>query len=263
MSTTAAAARPTLKTRYLPIEKISVRRLRQMYELFREYYANTDLETFARDMSGKTGIFVIEDIARNRIVGFSTYVSMDMEVDGRVARGMFSGDTIIEKEYWGCRALHAAFYRRVIREKLRRPFTPLFWMLISKGYRTYLLLANNLLDYYPHPEGRNGHLEAFVRSYCEQLFPGYYCEQRKLLDFGEGYNHLREGMTPITEKMRRDNPVIGFFERCNPTWQRGTELPCLGVIRFADFLRFPLLLWRKKKRRGLSTHRTADGTGAA
>lgn len=259
MRTRKETPKAVLKTRYFPIEKISVRQLRQMYQLFQKYYDNTDLDTFSRDMSRKTGVFVIEDLSINRIVGFSTYVSMSMEVAGRRARGIFSGDTILEKEYWGSRALHGAFYKRVIREKLSRPFTPLFWLLISKGYRTYLLLANNLLDYYPHPEGRNEHLEGFVRSYCDKLFPGYYCEKRKLLDFGEGYNHLREGMTPITDSLRRDNTAIAFFEQRNPSWQRGTELPCIGVIRIADFLRFPLLLRRKKKRRAAALQQAGEG----
>lgn len=257
MSARESFARPLLKTRYYPIDRVSVRHLRQMYELFGKYYANVDLDTFSRDMSRKTGVFLIQDLEQDRIVGFSTYVSMDMEVAGRKARGIFSGDTILEKQYWGSRALHAAFYKRVIREKLTRPFTPLYWLLISKGYRTYLLLANNLLDYYPHPRGRNSHLEGFVRSYCETLFPGYYCEERKLLDFGEGYNHLREGMTPITPELRRKNEAIAFFEQRNPTWQRGTELPCIGVIRLADFLRFPLLLRRKKKRHAAAVQQAA------
>ena len=36
--------------------------------------------------------------------------------------------------------------------RLKNPFTPVWWFLISKGYKTYLLLANNFINYYPRYE---------------------------------------------------------------------------------------------------------------
>ncbi len=49
----------------------------------------------------------------------------------------FSGDTIIEKEYWGNRALTCAMYRYIVSFKLRYPLVPVYWILISKGFKTY------------------------------------------------------------------------------------------------------------------------------
>ena len=56
--------------------------------------------------------------------------------------------------------------------------------LISKGYKTYLLLANNFHYYYPHPENSYPQLEPIVRHYCEEMFPGCYDAERGVLDFG-------------------------------------------------------------------------------
>ena len=51
-----------------------------------------------------------------------------------------------------------------------------------------------------------------------------------LLDFGEQYVRLKETVAEITPEMAASNPHIAYFEKMNPTWRRGTEMPCLGSI---------------------------------
>jgi hypothetical protein len=241
--------RHQVKARYQPIHKVTVHDLRAMYAVFRRYYDNISLEQFIEDMSGKTGIFVLRDDNENRIVGFSTLTSKKLRMGRRSVTGVFSGDTILESEYWGNRSLQVAFYVRMVLERFKRPFSPVFWLLISKGYKTYLLLANNFSRYYPDVEGRFDWLEPYVDAYCRTLFPHAYCPDRKLLDFGEGSTHLKGEVTPITREMRERHPKIRFFEECNPSWQRGTELPCIGLVGYRDVVRFPLLLLAKSWRR--------------
>ena len=158
--------------------------IRQMYDIFCRYYGHTDMDTFISDMSKKSGGIMIGRQGGDRVGGVSTVGSMDMEIGRMKGRGIFSGDTIVEREYWGNRALQIAFFRYVLKEKLKRPMTPLFWLLISKGYKTYLLLANNFHYYYPHPENSYPQLEPIVRHYCEEMFPGCYDAERGVLDFG-------------------------------------------------------------------------------
>lgn len=170
------------------------------------------------------------------VVGFSTVTKVRMKHGRRRVRGIFSGDTIIDPDYWGSRALQVSFLLYMLRTRLRHPFAPLFWLLISKGYKTYLLLANNFPRYYPNPDGRHTHYETLVRQYCDQLFPGYWCERRKVLDFGDQYQCLKGQVAEITPELARRYPRIGYFEQRNPEWRRGTELPCIGQVGYSDFL---------------------------
>jgi hypothetical protein len=234
-----------VKGRYLPIRKVTVHQIREMYDLFSRYYDNVSLDVFTRDMSEKTGIILLWDKQSGRIAGFSTLTCTELEVNGKRALGVFSGDTILEREYWGAKALQRVFYLCMLKERLRRPIRPMFWLLISKGYKTYLLLANNFLRYYPDKDGRFDWLEGYVDLYCRKLFPQSFCERRRLIDFGEGYTHLKGDVTPITDEMRARSGKIRFFEQRNPTWQRGTELPCIGVVGYRDALRYPFLLLKK------------------
>lgn len=226
-----------LKAKFSRVEKIDVHVIRQMYKVFSQYYENTSWEIFLHDLSKKTGAFILRNPA-GRVVGFSTVMTCTVKVGGRPVNGVFSGDTIIEREYWGSRALQLEFFKFMIAEKARHPFEPIYWFLISKGFKTYLLLANNFYSYYPRHDGGQSHLGDIVDAYCEQFFPAYYNRERRILDFGHDYQPLRGDVAEITERMREDNPKIRFFEDRNPEWRRGTEMPCVGVIDWKDLLKF-------------------------
>lgn len=234
-----------LYARYRPINRISAIEIRQMYQVFQAYYAYTDIDTFLADLSKKSGVILIRTRGEKRVVGFSTIVSMPMTVGRLKGQGIFSGDTIIEREYWGTRSLQLAFYRYIIREKLRKPFRPVFWLLISKGYKTYLLLANNFESYYPHPENHYPELDYVVRHYCEELFPGCLDDEKGILYFGETAQCLKDGVAGVTDDLRKSHPKIRFFEECNPTWMNGTELPCVGVVNSRTLANFALKAFRQ------------------
>ena len=234
-----SAQKKQVTARYRRIDRVSPMEVLKMYGIFQRYYENADLDTFLRDMSKKTGVFLLRRRSDQEIVGFSTVAKMDMVIDGKPIKGVFSGDTIIERDYWGSRALPLAFFLYLVRVVLRHPLTPVFWLLISKGYKTYLLLANNFFRFYPHPENRYQHYQPIIPQYCERLFPGYYDAERGILDFGQDYQRLKADVAPINDEVRRASQAAAFFEACNPEWHRGTELPCVGRAGFSDALRYP------------------------
>ena len=142
------------------------------------------------------------------LIGFPSVLAPDTVFDlgGKRVRGIFSGDTIIEQAYWGNNALANTFYRRLIIERIKRPFTPFYWFLISKGYKTYLLMTNNFYNYYPKVDGnrggRNERYHNITQAYCEALFPEAFDKEAMLLDFGQEYVRLKgdvAGITPKTE----------------------------------------------------------------
>lgn len=223
--------------RYAPINRISPADVLIMYGIFSRYYDNAPLETFLADMSKKTGAFILRDRER-RIVGFSTVARMKLTIGRRTMIGVFSGDTIIEKEYWGSRALPLAFFLYLVRQIVMHPLTPVFWLLISKGYKTYLLLANNFFRFYPHPEGKYQQYQPLVPQYCEALFPGCYRAEKGILEFGESCQRLKGDVAPITDELRARFPRIAFFEQANPGWAHGNELPCVGRAGPSDAFRY-------------------------
>lgn len=225
------------KSKVVKIESISVKDLKAMHEIFVKYYENAGIDNFIDDLNKKQYVLLMRDRRSNKIVGFSTICLLDLVYKGRLVKGLFSGDTILEREYWGCRRWQLTWGLFCLKQKLLNLRTPFFWLLISKGYKTYLLLANNFINYHPRPHQPDPELENIIESYCRILYPEYYCEKRRVLDFGEKYNCLKESVADISPELRV-HPKIRFFEQVNPEWYRGTELPCVGVIEVPAFFRF-------------------------
>jgi len=241
-----------LSTRFYSIKNVSVPQLLEMHQLFVQYYNNADLQTFTKDMGNKTGVFILEDKIQKRIVGFSTWTEIDVERQQGKAIGVFSGDTVIEKAYWGNKDLQKSFAKKMFATKLKNPHRPVFWLLISKGYKTYLLMTNNFHNFYPCHQTHNKKLESIVDEYCSKLYPTAYCKKSRLLDFGDEYQNLKEGVAGITAEMKEQNRDIRHFEKLNPTWDKGTELPCAGEVTISailDFMKRNMIPFKKNKSR--------------
>lgn len=252
-----------LKAKYRTISHLSTVDIYQMYSVYSRYYKGTKWRIFMDDLSKKSGAFVIRRRKDNKVVGFSTIVSYDLVVEGKKVSGVFSGDTIIDKEYWGSRVLQVAFYKYMIARKIKSPNKSIYWLLISKGFKTYLLMANNFDKYYPNPEYINKNLSGVVDYYCDEIFPENYDKEKKILDFGRHYQALKEGVAEIDKSMLVQNHKIRFFEQCNPEWRRGTELPCVGVVDWSLLLKYVVRFLRKPTSKGKTDHQTRDAVSVA
>lgn len=245
------SARQEAVGKYLERAQISQPQLKEMYAIYAQYYENTNFPLFLKDFSNKHGAILIFHPKTARIVGFSTMAVHQFEFGHQRYTFVFSGDTVIEREFWGTRALQASFAKLLIKLRFQYPMDEFYWLLISKGYKTYLLMANNNYTYYPNLENKHQHLAPVVEYYCKKFFPQYYCELTKLLNFGEDYQPLKGDVAPITHQMRIENPKIDYFAQLNPTWEQGTELPCIGYLGWSELmLRYPLRFLTKPVSKG-------------
>jgi hypothetical protein len=239
-----------LSTRYQKVDTLSVQDVMRMHTLFEANYAHSPLSTFISDLEKKEGAFIVRKKSTQEIVGFSTLGVYTFELGGKKVKGLFSGDTIIERAYWGSRSLQSAFALKLFWEALKSPFSQQYWLLISKGYKTYLLLSKNFPDYYPRRGESQPDLEALVCEYCEAMFPGKLDRATMVLDFGDKANCLKDNVAAISPELRAREPDVRFFEQRNPDWQRGTELPCIARADLIAFMRAigPFMLKAMRKR---------------
>jgi hypothetical protein len=242
-----------ISAKYVKLDRISIQQVKEMHNLFIKYYHNADFATFIDDLSQKDGLVLISEDKSKKIVGFSTLMMMRFQLDGREVKGLFSGDTIIDRKYWGTNKAMICFVKILLKEKLKDPTTPLFWLLISKGYKTYLLLANNFPKHYPHYQNKFSGLSSVVEQYCQHLYPSYYDAEQQILNFGGDYQKLRGEVAEITDDMKLSVPKINFFEEKNPQWREGTELPCIGEVNVSMLTFFAQKVLRKQlKNRNLN-----------
>ena len=221
----------------------------RLFEVFHAIYDATSRERFEKDFAAKDHVILLsssDGVAR----GFSTLKTLTLDVDGRAVRGVFSGDTVIEEGFWGGGALGVEFLKYLFKRKFERPFQPLYWFLISKGYKTYLLMANNFTVHWPRyekttPDDAKGIMNAFAGA----LFGDAYDAETGLVRFDVSQGHLKGGIADIDDALRDRSPRVRFFEDQNPDWRDGTELVCLAEMRAS----MPFTYWWKKMGGGKSS----------
>jgi hypothetical protein len=218
-----------LKAKIVPVGQLSAAEQARMLLLMQTYYDNVSREQFFADLAKKSRVILLLDKAEGQIQGFSTLLCVRLSRDGKIVRGIFSGDTVVDKKYWGQRRLGKAFLRFLFTEKLRHPFEPLYWLLISKGYKTYLMMANNFSEYYPRPDRPTpAAKKALMEAFYSSLYGGAYRAQTGLIRPSGEACQLKTGVAAISNQLLQNNAKIAFFQAANPDWQKGAELACLA-----------------------------------
>jgi hypothetical protein len=206
----------------------------RMYAIFETYYTAVSQEQFEIDLANKDAVILLLERGSNALRGFSTLRQMVLtDESGRTVRAIFSGDTVVEAAFWGQKVLGVAFLRYLWFAKLKRPFEPLYWFLISKGYKTYLLMANNFPTHYPRYECATPlTVQVLIHRFAQGLFGADYDPESGLIRYAVSKGQLKSGVAEATPDEMVRFPRIRFFEQKNPYWRDGAELVCLAEMTF-------------------------------
>jgi|TARA_B100001971_G_C18234610_1_gene566310 hypothetical protein len=207
----------------------------EMYGLMTSHYDNVNIETFQRDLSEKKDVILLRELDKGSIKGFSTLMLLEETVDGNSITALFSGDTIIDKEYWGTNELPKWWGKYAFSLIDEMPDQELYWFLMSKGYKTYRFLPVFFNEFYPRrgvefPERDKMILDTFASS----KFPKDYNFHTGVISFDKGKDYLKQGVADIDDSRMKNSDVKYFVER-NPNWQQGDELACLVRLTKDNF----------------------------
>jgi hypothetical protein len=235
-----------LFARTRPVRRLSPGERDALWAIFARYYADVRREAFERDLDRKQDIILLHDSGDRSLQGFSTLEVYRRALGGRRFVAVYSGDTIIEEAYWGQSALQRAFVRYLLRTWLRTPWLPAYWFLISKGYKTYLLLARNFPGHWPRAaRATPPRAQAILDLLARDKFGEAYADG--ILRFDVCPGRLKEGVAPIDPSLLAD-PAVRFFVQRNPGHARGDELCCLGEVGPA----FPAYFAARQVAKGLA-----------
>jgi hypothetical protein len=219
----------SIQSRIVSVAEITLTDARVMYEIFARHYDCISCERFLLDLSEKDCVLVLRN-ANYEICGFSTQKVLRVSIGGTPVRAVFSGDTIVDRAYWGEQELSRCWCRYVSSVYAEDPSVRLYWFLISKGYRTYLYLPLFFENFYP---GCDAPTPAFEQRVLDALatakFPDHYCAESGLIEFPESHGQLKPHLAEISARRLRD-PNVQFFLKRNPAYATGQELACLAEI---------------------------------
>ena len=224
------SVRKELKAVTLRVKKIKRSDIERMYELFSQYYENHSLQSFEHDLFEKNHVILLRDKIDGSLQGFSTLLRVPLKKAGKKVLGVYSGDTVISKDYWGSPALGIAFLKYLWKLKMKRPGTAVYWFLISKGYKTYLLMANNFSTHYPrYDRATPPEYKKLMDDFYLEKFKDHYDLDTGLISYPGKACALKDQVANITADLLKE-PRIAFFQQQNPKWSSGDELTCIAKM---------------------------------
>jgi hypothetical protein len=216
-----------------PVGALSDTTIADMFSLFERYYVDVSHAQFRSDLMEKTHVFMFW--AGDELIGFSTIFRKRIPIVGD-GIFLFSGDTVIREDFWGSKILQTTFLKYVTLTKLSNPLEPVYWMLISKGFKTYMMMRKNFGYSFPR-EGRA--MPELLRSIRNRFYAWKYGEaydaRSGLITFERSHGAVRGQMAEPKPYQLKDTDVRYFLER-NPAYKEGVELACVAKIRVADLI---------------------------
>jgi hypothetical protein len=205
-----------------------------MFRLISTYYENMHWDKFISDLEEKEWVLLLKD-NKGTVKGFTTLMVRDFTVDNVQAKCFFSGDTIVDCDCRGSYLFHKVWIDFVLETSRKYPDSKSYWLMISKGYKTYRFLPLYFKSFYPTftkptPVFEKHLMDTFGR--CK--FPDRYNGRAGIIYNRGTCDYLKQGVADLSPARLRD-PHVRFFVRANPEYYRGDELVCLADLDMANF----------------------------
>lgn len=229
----------TIIGRLVPPSACSSAELRSAYALLLENFEGVTWNDFIRDLEEKEYIALIEagdpsEHARH-IVGFSTMTTLHLRANCGSIRAIFSGDTTIQYHYRRSFELGKCLGRYFL-ERIAEPNSAELWyVLISKGWKTYRAMEFMFRDFVPRPFSVGPADAAFdvIRAFARAKYPDRYDEHRQILRADAGAQRLRA--TSPDAEIPEGQLAAQFFAARNPGYLVGDELLCVARVTPENF----------------------------
>jgi hypothetical protein len=199
-----------------------------MRDLLQSQFEGVTACSFDGDLAEKSWAILLKDDA-GALTAFTTLDLYASRFQGRLVWVVYSGDTVVHPSNWHSHSLMQAWWPCILALQNAHDAKPLYWMLISSGFRTYRYLPAFAHEFYP----RVGHptppeMQALMDHLAVERFASGYDGVNGIVRPRAIYP-LRSDLAAIPQE-RLTDPDITFFLERNPGHAEGEELMCLAEV---------------------------------
>lgn len=224
-----------LNGRLVPVSDLSDAQRNEMFSLMATYYEHTDRIVFEADLDEKQWVILLQDPSDCVVRGFSTQMMLDLVVDGRPIRALFSGDTIVDHDHWSQNPLAKIWGQFALSLIDDARSEPLYWFLMTKGYKTYRFLPVFFHEFYPrYDDPTPAWASRVIDALGRRKYPTNYDSHVGIVPADRFGCRLRSQVAEITSRRLQD-PHIRFFVEKNPDHAHGDELCCIAPLTRENF----------------------------
>jgi hypothetical protein len=194
--------------------------------LWRVYssFFETERASFDLAVGRADEVLRYRDAADGRLCGMALLSAYPATYEGRAFRVFSTGAVCLEPAYRGLNAVQRAGLFRLARERLRHPFSNVYWYFDTFSYKSYLLLSRNLAEYWPRRDSPTPAWERGVIDLLARRHGGDAWNPKGGVIRAQG-RRLRPGVAfPVPDA---PDPNLRYFLDRNPGHAEGDRLPCL------------------------------------
>ena len=235
-----------LEGRIVSSENISESQKLEMFGILKQNFEGYVFDNFVKDLVSKDDVILLENKIRE-IKGFTTIKNFNTDIGQKKVRGLFSGDTIIQQDYWNKHDLFKVWLNYAF-EKSQEDTSPLYWFLISSGCRTYKIIPTFFNDFYPNLNGLNSAKKQLLDEFGNYMFEEDYDSDTGLIKFSNSKERLNKELAKI-DPAQLKNPYVSYFLKKNPKYYEGVELACVVEISYENLRSFGKRLLNDEQKR--------------
>lgn len=218
-----------LKSTVVSVKELTAPQIDIMYSIMETYYANTTCESFIAALKEKQDAVLLLD-ENAKICGFTTLAIFHFDENTQL---LYSGDTIVEQEFWGRHNLSFAWIENALKHAEGFSGTT-YWFLLSKGYKTYKYLHTFFNKYYPCVDTKTSpKIQRIMDTFAQQQYGDKYVNGV----WKAGNDYLKGEYDSTSDAANRDKNTA-FFLKNNPGYASGDELICLCEINISNLNKF-------------------------
>ena len=213
-------------------QELTETHIEEMFQLFTRHFDGVTIEQFLIDLAAKNWVLLMQDDT-GRLAGFSTLDFQVEEFRGRNESVLYSGDTIMDPGVWNSTILSRAWIEAAYNLHHRFGRGPLWWLLITSGFRTYRLLPVFWRNFFPRWDAEPPpHIRERLNSFARGRIGPCFDPPSGIVRF-ERPQRLREHLHGVPSHRLR-NRHVAFFTQRNPGHLDGDELVCLTRLEDAN-----------------------------
>ncbi len=218
--------RAIMRYEILDVKDLKRNIIERMLHLMKKHYDNVLPEKFLMDLKEKDKVILI--MHGDELIGFTTLMYISDVVNNEEITVLYSGDTVVDVGFWGQMELFKGF-GKVLREGIGI-YNNLYWLLLSKGIRTYLMLPLFFKKFYPNHKGDYPkHYKSIAVHFAKKKFGNWFDEKSGLVKPDPPADRLKPELARIPHNLLK-NPHVRYFLERNPHYVMGIELVCITRI---------------------------------
>ncbi|GAB1261677.1 hypothetical protein [Aurantivibrio plasticivorans] len=216
----------------------------QLWELYKDAHA-IDFEQFSSRHQQLDKVALCWDKRTERLVGCIGIRFQELPLDkGNTVPTLYFGQVYILPEYRGRLLVQRTVIRLMLHSKVRHPFKTAYFWTDALSYKPYLVMANNLAEYYPSPLFAT---PPAIHSLMLAIGKRYYTDsfQEETCTVHKPFRLLTDKSVVITER-DFSNPIIRFYAERNAGDAEGDGLLLVCPMSIKNLLHFA---WRRLRPR--------------